>query len=527
MWWWLPDLALVLSIVTLLYCLFLFDGLQNLFRDSDTGWHIRTGEAILAGLQGGTASSMATAKKQPSRSAVGNPLEALPRIDPYSFTRAGAPWIDWEWGADVLSASAYRWAGLGGVAILFALAIASATWLWVRLNWVMGGSFLIACAMASPMLSTSNLHWLARPHIFGWLLLLGTVWMAEAAPARFRPRHALAIFLGSALWANLHASFLLAPLIALLYAMSHLLRPLVWNLDRPTEWRRARWFVSAALVSLAGTFLNPYGWSLHLHVIRYLNDSELLARVGEFQSFNFHVAGTFQILLTLGLAAAGGVLALAQRNLADFLMTVLFLAMALRSARSLPLAALVLLPIANGAITSALRHVSGLATGLDRLRIAFLEYSDRLRILDKRLSGAALVPFVAAFALLIARVPAVASHAGFPPDQFPVAAASAIDKLPVDARILAPDKFGGYLICRFDGRRKVFFDGRSDFYGADFMRQYIRLIEVRPGWRDQLTKFHFTYALLPNDYSLIPALEQLGWRELYKDNVATLLKEPS
>ena len=71
----------------------------------------------------------------------------------------------------------------------------------------------------------------------------------------------------------------------------------------------------------------------------------------------------------------------------------------------------------------------------------------------------------------------------FPPEQFPVIAAGL---LPADARVLAPDKYGGYLIYRFDGKLKVFFDGRSDFYGSGFMKSYIRLIEVRPGWREQL-----------------------------------------
>ena len=37
--WLLPDLGLVVAFVTLFYCLFLFDGCQKLFRDSDTGWH--------------------------------------------------------------------------------------------------------------------------------------------------------------------------------------------------------------------------------------------------------------------------------------------------------------------------------------------------------------------------------------------------------------------------------------------------------------------------------------------------------
>jgi hypothetical protein len=36
---------------------------------------------------------------------------------------------------------------------------------------------------------------------------------------------------------------------------------------------------------------------------------------------------------------------------------------------------------------------------------------------------------------------------------------------------------------------------------------------------------HFTHALLPNRYSLAAALEQAGWRTLYKDDVATLLEQ--
>ena len=51
--------------------------------------------------------------------------------------------------------------------------------MWFRLHWAMGGNFLIACAMAPLLLSTCNIHWLARPHVLGWLLLLGVVWWCE------------------------------------------------------------------------------------------------------------------------------------------------------------------------------------------------------------------------------------------------------------------------------------------------------------------------------------------------------------
>src|SRR6185437_6107337 len=107
-----------------------------------------------------------------------------------------------------------------------------------------------------------------------------------------------------------------------------------------------------------------------------------------------------------------------------------------------------------------------------------------------------------------------------------VAAASAIASLPADARILSTDSFGGYLIYRFRGERKVFFDGRSDYYGSAFLNDYMRLIAALPGWREQLNRWHFTHALLPPDCALIPALEAIGWPELYRDRTAVLLASP-
>ncbi|MBI4873208.1 MAG: hypothetical protein HY822_01100 [Acidobacteria bacterium] len=498
--WAFPDLGLAVSILTLVYCLWVYDGGVRLFRDSDTGWHIRTGERILAG-------------------------EGFPRTDPYSFSRAGEPWFAWEWASDVALGLAHRCAGLPGVALLSALTIAASVWLWFRLHWAAGGNFLFACLLASPMLSTTNLHWLARPHILGWGLLLGAVLYLESWASRGRlRRHAPATVLFGAVWANLHASFFLGPMVVWTYAAGHLLRPLLWDLDRSAEWRQARRLAGLGLLAAAGSFLNPYGWQLHSHLGRYLGNFELLQRVAEFQSFNFHAPGAGQILAGLGVAAAGGVLALAQKKLAHALLAAVFLILALRSARGLPVAVLVLLPLANGALTEALRSWRDLRPALRRRLDAFLAYSDRLRLLDRSMQGWATVPIVLALAVAWSLTPAAAARSGFPPEEFPVAAAAAVERLPAGARLLAPDKFGGYLIYRFDGRRKVFFDGRSDFYGSDFMKRYVRLVEVRPGWREQVEAWKFTHALLPPDYSLRAALEQAGWRRLYQDRAAVLLE---
>ncbi len=491
-----PDLALAASLVTLFYALFLFGGLRAFFRDSDAGWHIRNGDRILASA-------------------------ALPHTDPFSFTVASHPWFAWEWLSDITAAAIHQSLGLSGLALFYCFAIAGGVWLWFRLNWLAGGNFLIAALLAAPMLSTTNLHWLARPHVLSWIFLLLSVAFAETA-ADFTASGALTVALVTCLWTNIHASFFMGPAILVIYAAGAATSGFLTG----GASTRPRTLLLYAGVSAAASLANPYGFRLHEHVFRYLTDSALLDRIGEFQSFNFHADGAGQIIAALSIAALGGVLALTQRNFAVFFLTAVLLIAALRSARGLPLVALLLLPLANGAITRGLTSWPGLRPGLRRSIDSFLAYGARLRILDARCGGLVWAPLVVLLSIALVRTPALAAHAGFPPDQFPVAAASAVDALPASARILAPDKFGGYLIYRFDGKRKVFFDGRSDLYGAEFLKQYARMVQVRPGWQTILDSYRFTHALLPNDYSLIPALEQIGWKPLYRDDVATLLGRP-
>jgi hypothetical protein len=503
--WVVPDLALTFALVTLISLFFMLGGATALFSDTDTGWHIRNGEhIIMTGL--------------------------LPHADPYSFSKPGQPWIAWEWGADVLMGAVYRVAGLGGVALMYGVAIAASVWMWFRLNQAAGGNTLLTALLLAPTLSTSALHWLARPHVFSWLFLLGTVWICEKLPARPGWRHFTPVALGTALWASLHASFFFAPMIALIYAAGAYLAPLIWT-DRESvipgdhestipesfvsPWRSYIWLALAASV---GTLLNPNGWRLHQHVFSYLSNSALLDQISEFQSFNFHLSGAIWITLTIAVCFGGAFAALAVRKPGRFLLSIMLTAMALRSVRVLPLAALLLLPLANGSITEVLARAGGLRPALRRRLDDALKYGDGLAAIDRSFRGLALVPLV-----VILVFASIRAKAGFAAGESPVAASVVVASLPASARILAPDSFGGYLIFRFHGERKVFFDGRSDFYGKEFLDRYLRLAGIRPGWRDEFNRWHFTHALLPPDCSLIPALESSGWHELYRDRTAVLL----
>jgi len=200
------------------------------------------------------------------------------------------------------------------------------------------------------------------------------------------------------------------------------------------------------------------------------------------------------------------------------LLSMLLTVVALRSVRALPVAALLLLPLANGSITAVLSRAVSLAPGLRRRVIAALNYGGRLQAIDRRFHGFALVPLAAI--LIFA---SIGTRAGFPASKLPVTASLIVASLPANARILAPDTFGGYLIYRFNGERKVFVDGRSDFYGREFLERYLSLMEVQPGWRNEFNRWSFTHALLPSAHPLIPALEANGWHEIYRDRTAVLL----
>ena len=121
----------------LLLAVALFD--LRLLNDGDTYWHVAAGRWMLAHGQ-------------------------VPHADPFSFTRAGAPWQAHEWLAEVLMAAAFALGGWSGLVTLYGLALAAAALLLTgQLRRSLSGLSLgvtlaLAFACAAPNL-------LARPHV--------------------------------------------------------------------------------------------------------------------------------------------------------------------------------------------------------------------------------------------------------------------------------------------------------------------------------------------------------------------------
>jgi hypothetical protein len=114
-------------------------------------------------------------------------------------------------------------------------------------------------------------------------------------------------------------------------------------------------------------------------------------------------------------------------------------------------------------------------------------------------------------------------HADFSPNEFPVKAVDFLERSGPRARIFSTDRWGGYLIFRIYPTSRVNIDGRSDFYGPAFVRNYLDVMALKPGWRDRLSEYEFDTLVLPSSAPLAEALAATpGWKRVYKDDLAVV-----
>jgi len=278
-----------------------------------------------------------------------------------------------------------------------------------------------------------------------------------------------------------------------------------------------RGFAGASLLCLLATFINPYGWDLHQHIFTYLQNAYLMDHISEFRSFSFHAPAARYVELFLLVAFCGVVALLRQRSYGPVLLALAMLHLSLYSARHLPTAAVLLLPLSISALTREAHAWPALRTILD--------YSERLRMIDQRVLG--LVPMVLVLAATIAgmKTLAKAGSVGFDPAEFPVRAADFLERRGGGERIFAKDQWGGYLIYRFSGRTKVFIDGRSDFYGRQFIETYARVADVKPDWNAVLRQYDVGLVLIRHDDALASALQlSPDWKRIYSDSLSALFE---
>jgi hypothetical protein len=192
--------------------------------------------------------------------------------------------------------------------------------------------------------------------------------------------------------------------------------------------------------------------------------------------------------------------------------------LSLYAARHLPTATVLLLPLCVDALTRE-------ADAWPRLR-PLLDYSMRLRAIDRRIWGVVPILLVLVGTLAGLNVLARNGRVGFSSVKFPVQAADFLEQRDLKGRVFAKDQWGGYLIYRFAERKKVFLDGRSDFYGKEMLETYAQVVEVKPGWEAVLKKYNVALVLVAPDNALASTLQLSSqWKRIYEDSVAAIFEK--
>jgi len=515
--WLLPSIG-DLFFVALLGLLVFTTLSVRLLGDAGIGWHIRTGQLILA-------------------------THAVPRADPFS-SMTGQPWFAWEWLYDVLVGRLESKAGLNGV-VLFTALIIAATFSWTfRLLLRRGTNVFVALVLVLLAASASMIHFLARPHVVSWLFTLAWFWILEtserscasrsdsaetSATQVHRPRLLWLLPLLMSLWVNVHGGFLVGFVLLAIYWCSA-----VWQWFRLKEDRfddflqkiqagRRVWALTlTGILSAAVTVLNPYGLKLHVHIYRYLSNRFLMDHIDEFQSPNFHYVAQKCFAGLLLLTLVGLAVKRREVGMGQALVVLFAVYSGLYAARNIPVSSLLLILVIGPWLSDAMDRLAALR----RRRFVSRHFFQRMEAIEFSLR-AHLWPLAAI--LLSCWIAAQGGRLGATPlmdaqfsaKRFPVSAVNFLGKQNVPGPLVSMDYWGGYLIYRLYPRVRMVVDDRHDFYGEKFLKSYLKMVRIEPGWEDFLQEHQAYCVLVPKDSALANILiETPGWKSIYSDDVA-------
>jgi hypothetical protein len=193
------------------------------------------------------------------------------RTDPFAFTTGGGPWLDQQWGAQVLLALGYRVGGWAVLAILRAVLVGVVIGLVFLACRRQGVGLRVAAwlALAAFVLAAAAMG--LRPQLFGMVLFA-----AILAILAGRSSHPPAIWLIPLLvvpWASLHGSFIFAPAAV----------GIAWLEDVLAGRPGARRLLAVAIASVLASLLNPFGVGVWSYAIGLTTNPTIRRLISEWQ----------------------------------------------------------------------------------------------------------------------------------------------------------------------------------------------------------------------------------------------------
>ena len=217
---------------------------------------------------------------------------AILGTDVFTATAYGRPWLNQQWLTQIVLTSAFGLGGWFGLVALRAFLEA------LVLTFV-----FLACRAAGA--ATKRAAWLTlaggfmlttgfklRPQLFGMVCFAVTAWLV--ARRRTHPNGVWLAIPITVLWANLHGSFFLAPLLL----------GLAWVEDRWTRGHVSPTLLLAGLGSLLATMANPYGYRVWSYAVGLATNPVIRNSVEEWRPPTFETVTGIVFFLSIVVVAA-------------------------------------------------------------------------------------------------------------------------------------------------------------------------------------------------------------------------------
>ena len=445
--------------------------------DPDIWWHLRNAEYLFQHHQ-------------------------LPRYDLYSFTVAGAPWINHEWLAEIPYYVAWRVWGLAGLnattLVIIEFIFLGLLYLCYRESGHFKASFA-ACCFCTLL---AKISYGPRTILFGYLYLVILLVILQ----RFRRQGQAPLWLIPplfCLWINTHGSWSLGLIVFSIIAAAGLVKKGSGLVDaEPWSQSQLRKLVVTGLASAAAVFVNPFGMRLVWYPFDLAFRQKLnISHGAEWASVDFHdFRGkiVFVLLITLFLTA---LLRRRRWTVTEVGLLLFALYSGLAYLRFLFLLAIVTAPLLAKILDFVPHYRPEMDTPLINALVIFL-----------MIGG------------MVYYWPSTAQMQSNLAEQYPAKILPFLKTNPPRAPLLNAFLWGGYLELN-DRNVKTFVDSRVDIFEyAGVLQDYLDLLTLTQP-KPILDKYKIRSVLFPPGEPLTYVLEHdPEWKEVYSDEVSVLLE---
>ena len=402
-----------------------------------------------------------------------------------TFSAPGARWVPQEWAFSLALAAATAHGHFEWLALAAALAAAASLMITAWRAQQRGASTLavgiVTVCTGFAMLQSFGV----RAQIFAWLFVsivlllldLENAWIYLAIPL-------------TALWANVHASATVAPLLVAAWTIG------TWIEDRAWTPRVERNVVVTAGTLLA-LFLTPLLWDLPRYAIA-LQTSAFRSSISEWQPSDIlYPALVGGVLPLIAICAYFGVAAPRERW-RDGMLFALGSLMAFLAVRHLPLAALIIAPMAAQRLTTVIPQHARVNAVLHE------HFSETIVAASTALASAIII-------INLLHTPAIAGVA------LPRNAVAALGRVPGTHNLYCED-FGWCSLALEQRNLRTFLDGRCDPFPPRVWADYLDVERLAPRWTGVLAHYNVNAILVRKGRPLAQALAlRNDWHLFYRD----------